>query len=119
MGQKKKSIGHISDYSRQSIRSHCPYFAEKRPIRKKHTFLKPICCQKKIPFSQKQCALMSFLQIFIERPPAVKALFGQKNVNFVKTTVYYEPKKSIGCHFFPIFHEKITTLMLIFCNKNV
>ena len=33
---------------------------------------------------------------------------GQKNVNSVKTTLYYGPKKSTGCPFFPISHEKIT-----------
>ena len=44
-------------------------------------------------------------------------IFGQKNVNSVKTTLYYGPKKSIGCPFFPIFHEKITAA--IFCQKKV
>ena len=106
-GPKKKSIGYIfSDYSRKKQPLSCPYFVGKRPFRKTHTFLKPICCHKKIPFSQKQCALMSFLQIFIERPPAVKSIFGPKNANFVKTTLYYGPKKSIGCLFFSDFPRK-------------
>ena len=43
--------------------------------------------------------------------------FWSKNVNSVKTTVYYRPKKS-GCLVFSsIFHEKITALMPIFCHK--
>ena len=46
-------------------------------------------------------------------------VFGQKNVNSAKTTLYYGPTKSIGCPFFPIFHEKIPALMTIFCQKNV
>ena len=46
-------------------------------------------------------------------------IFGQKNVNSVKTTLYYGPTKSIGCPFFPICHEKITALMPIFGQKNV
>ena len=45
--------------------------------------------------------------------------FGQKNVDSVKNT-HYGPKKSIGCHFFPFFHEKITAMPIyIFKNKNV
>ena len=44
-------------------------------------------------------------------------MIGKKNVNSVKTTLYYGPKKSIGCPFFPISHEKITALMSIFCQK--
>ena len=47
------------------------------------------------------------------------SIFGQKNVNSVKTTLYYGPKKSTGCPFFPILHEKINALMPIFCQKNV
>ena len=35
----------------------------------------------------------------------------------VKTTLYYGPKRSIGCPFFPIFHENINTFMPIFCQK--
>ena len=46
-------------------------------------------------------------------------IFGQKNVNSIKTTLYYGPKKSIGCPFFPIFYEKIIFLMPIFYQKNV
>ena len=44
--------------------------------------------------------------------------FWSRNINSVKTTVYYRPKKS-RCHVFSsIFHEKITALMPIFCQKN-
>ena len=38
-------------------------------------------------------------------------IFGQKNANAVQTTLFYGPKKSIGCHFIPISHEKINALM--------
>ena len=62
---------------------------------------------------------MSFFQIFHKKPHPTMPIFGQKNVNFVKTTLYYGPKKSKGCPFFPIFHDKISTLMPIFCQKNV
>ena len=42
-----------------------------------------------------------------------------KNVNFVKTTLYFGKKSHRGCPFFSISHEKITALMSIFCPKNV
>ena len=44
------------------------------------------------PVSQKQFGLMSFFQDFHEKPPAVKPIFGQKNVNPLKITLYYGPK---------------------------
>ena len=47
-----------------------------------------------------------FFQIFYEKLPALIHMIGKKNVNSVKTTLYFGPKKSIGCSFFPIFHEK-------------
>ena len=37
----------------------------------------------------------------------------------MKITPSYGPKMSIGCHFFAIFHEKITAVMPIFGKKNV
>ena len=42
---------------------------------------------------------------------------GQKHVNSVKTILYYGPKKSTGCPFSSIFHEKITTFMRISVKK--
>ena len=49
--------------------------------------------------------------------PMLSRPFWSRNVNSVKTTVYYRPKKS-GCLVFSsIFHEKITALMHIFCQK--
>ena len=33
---------------------------------------------------------MSFFQNFYEKPPAVKTIFGQKNVNSLKNTLYYD-----------------------------
>ena len=34
--------------------------------KKKHTIVKPIFCEKNVPFSQKHCALVTFSQIFHE-----------------------------------------------------
>ena len=78
----------------------------------------PIFCQK--IHSLKNTALSChFFQIFHEKPPAVMPIFGQKNVNSVKTTLYYGPKKSIGCPFFSIFFEKPPVVMFISGKKYV
>ena len=45
------------------------------------------------------------------KSPCYHAYIWSKNVNSVNTTLYYEPKKSVGCPFFPISHEKIIALM--------
>ena len=63
------------------------------------------------------CSHVLFFHFFHEKLPAVMHMIGQKTVNSVKTTLNYGPKKSIGCPFFPISHEKITALMSIFCQK--
>ena len=41
-------------------------------------------------------------------------MIGQKNVNSVKTTLYYGAKKSTGCPFFPISHEKSVAHVIFF-----
>ena len=76
----------------------------------KITALMPIFCQKNVH------SLKNTLFSFHEKPPAVKPN-GQKSHKSVKTTLYYGPKKSKGYPFFPIFHEKMTARMTIFCQK--
>ena len=49
----------------------------------------PILCQKKRPFSQKHCALMSNFSNFHEKPPAAMPIFGQKNINSVKAPLHF------------------------------
>ena len=58
-------------------------------------------------------------QLFHGKPPVVMAIIGLKTPMLSKKSVYCWPKKSKGCPFFMIFHEKITTVSLIFCRKNV
>ena len=54
----------------------------------------------KHPFSQKYNILSCyFCRDSDKKLPSVTLLFGQKNVNSVKTTLYYRQKKS-GCPFF-------------------
>ena len=79
----------------------CPYFVKKKSI-----------------LSKTQCSHVIFFN-FLWKIPYCHAHIWSKNVNSVKTTLYYGPTKSIGCPFFPIFHEKIPALMTIFCQKNV
>ena len=62
---------------------------------------------KKRPLSQKHNALVTFFSIFHEKPPAVMPIFGQKNVNSVKTTLYYGSKKVNRMPFFSDFSQKI------------
>ena len=73
----------------------------------------PIIFQKNASFflSQKHCALMSFFSKFSSKTQYCHAHIWSKNANSVQTTLFYGPKKSIGCHFIPISHEKINALM--------
>ena len=54
---------------------------------------------------------------YFMKNPSCEAHIWSKNVNSVKTKLYYGPKKSIGCSFCQIFHEKITALKPRFCQK--
>ena len=69
--------------------------------------------------SLKNTVLSCLFFYFLWKIPYCHAHIWSKNVNSVKTTLYYGPTKSIGCPFFPICHEKITALMPIFGQKNV
>ena len=79
-----------------------------------------------------------FLQIFHDKPNAVKLIFKQKTINSVKTTRYFGFAKSIEYHSFQNFYEKNPMshdhivlknhplskktqcfFMPIFCEKNV
>ena len=66
--------------------------------------------------SETLCSYVNFFKIFIKNP-LLSCPYLIKNVNSIKTTLYYEPKKSIWCPFFPISHEKIIAFMPIFCKK--
>ena len=52
----------------------------------------PKFCQNNFYSLKKHCALMSFFSTFSYKPPVMPII--DKKVNYVKTTVYYEPKKS-------------------------
>ena len=84
---------------------------------KKHIALMPIFCQKNVSSLKNKVLPCYFFQIFYEKPYAIMPKSAQKKVNSVKTTPSYGLKKSIGSSFFPIFHQKTTLLMPIFCKK--
>ena len=73
----------------------CKYFIKNTSIifSKKHTALMPILVKKR-PFSQKHNALMCFFFKFFMKNSCCRAHDQSKNVNFVKTTLYFGPKKS-------------------------
>ena len=92
---------------------------KKCPFSRAHTALMPIFCQKNAHSSKNTVLTSHFFLMFHEKPPADVPIFNLKNVNSVKTILYYGPKKSVEYHYFPIFHEKITALMSILCQKNI
>ena len=61
-------------------------------------YLLSIFCQKKRPFSQKHCALMSYCSIFSWKTPCCHA--HSKKRPFCQNNIYYGPKRSLGCPFF-------------------
>ena len=112
----KKSIGcHFSDFS-QEITAVIPIFCQSN-VHSKNKLLSYPYIIKKRQFFQKHGALTSLFLFFMKNPQLSYPYLVKKKVNSVRTTTYYGPKKSIGCHFSPIFHEKIARLMPIFCKK--
>ena len=81
----------FSDFSRKNRLSHVHILSRKHHSRK-NTLLSSPYFIKKRPVSQKHCGAMLFLQNFQEKIPAVKLIFGQKDINSVKTKLYYGPK---------------------------
>ena len=79
----------------------------------------PIICKKNVHSLKNTVLLCRFFSNFSWKTPSFHAHIWSKKVDSVKTTLYYRPKKSIGCPFFPISHWKFTVLMPIFCQQNV
>ena len=66
---------------------------------------------KKRPFSQKQCALMSFFFKFFMKNPLLSSPYMVKKTSNLSKLHYFGPKKTIGCPSFLIFHGKIIALI--------
>ena len=65
----------------------------------------PIFCQTTSFLSKTHCYhfIFFFFKFSTRNPPAVMAIFGQKAVNSVKSTLFYGPKKVNRTPFFSIF----------------
>ena len=79
-------------FSRKNYCSNA-HVSKRRPFSKKRISLMLIFCRK----NAKSLKNLSchFLQILHEKFPAVMPIFDQKNVNSVKTTLYYGSKNKI------------------------
>ena len=92
MGQKSQQDAFFSDFSRKKEQQLvCQYFVENVGTFSKNTlFFHPYFVNKRL-FSQ---IFMYFVfQFVLEKPPILMPIFGQRNVNSDKNTLYYGPKK--------------------------
>ena len=96
----------------------CQYLSKIRLFSKKHNVLMPILVKKNVHCLKNTMLSCDFF-LFLMKNSCCRAHDWSKNVNFVKTTLYFGQKKSQDAPFFSISHEKITALMSIFCQKNV
>ena len=102
----------------EKSRLHAHILSRERPFSKKTHCSQVKIYQKTFNLSKTLCFDVFFLQFFSRKTPAFKPIFGQKNGNCVKNTLYYGLKKSIKCHYFLIY-TKVSAIMPIFCRKNV
>ena len=101
------------------IKNNCCYvhiLSTKRLFSKNTTLSCPYFV-KKYQFSKKKCSHIFFFKFIMKNLLLSYPYLVKKNVNSVKITPPYGPKMSIGYHFFPSFHEKITAVMLVFGKK--
>ena len=87
---KRMPIFYFSDFYEKNHCSHAPFlWINVNSL--KNTALMPIFCQK-TSISWKPSANMSFFSIFLWKTPC-SFPYLLKNINSVKTTQYYDPKK--------------------------
>ena len=82
----------------------CQYLSKLRLFSKKHTALLPILVKKTSILSKTQCSHVLFLLFFMKNS-CCRAHDWSKNVNFVKTTLYFG-QKSHRMPFFFYFSRK-------------
>ena len=106
----------------KKLHPHAHILSKIRLFSKKYTVLKPILCQNKRPvLSKTLCSYVTFSHIFHEKPSAVKPIFGQKNVNSVKTLYPYFIKicpfsKNHTLFSYPYFVKKTSILTKKHCS---
>ena len=119
MGQKSQQDALFSDFARKNICSHAHILSKKRPFCKNTMLFCPYFVNKTSILSKTRYSHVIFLKFFMKHP-FMSCPYLVKNTSILSKLRYiYELKKSIGCPFFQIFHEKLTALMPLFCYKNV
>ena len=96
---------------------HTYILSKQRPIISKH--VGSYAHKKTSTLPKKSVLSCHFFQIFREKLHAIMHIIVQKNASFVKSKLYYAPKKSVGFPYIPSYHEKITALILVFCQKTI
>ena len=108
----------FSDFLRKNYCSNAHVVSKRRSFSKKTLLSCSYFVKKTSTLSKTLYSHVIFVQLLHKEPPAVMPIFDQKNVNSVKTTLYYGSKKSIGYPFFR-FVKEITSLMPLFWQENV
>ena len=84
----------LSDFELKNNSSHAHFLSKKLSFPKKTQCSHAHIYSKKRQFSQNHCSLMSFFQIFHEKPKAVMPIFGEKKTSIFSTLHYVMGKKS-------------------------
>ena len=101
----------------EKITALMPIFIQKYVYSlKKHTALMPILVKKTYILSKTQCSHVLFFFNFFMKNSCCRAHDWSKNVNFVKTTLFWA-KKGIGCPFFLFLTKKLLLLCQYFVKK--
>ena len=116
----KKEIGNRIPFVRifnDKISALVPIFCQKNIKSLKNTLLSCPCFIKQASIlSKTRCSHVIFSNFSLKSLP-VRPIFGKKNVNSVKTKLYYRPNRSLGHLIWSEFTGKITALMHIFYQK--
>ena len=105
MYQKSQYNALFFHFFTEKLALSCPYFAKKTSILGKAHCSQVYILSKNVQ-SLKNTALMLFFQIFHEKLPAVKPIFGQKKRQFCQNYTILWAQKDNKMSFFPIFHKE-------------
>ena len=96
----------------------CLYFIQNRLFSKKQTVLTPIFCQKNVHSLKNTVFSPHFFSKVSWKTPAVMPIFDQQT-SILSKLAYYMSQKSQWDAPFANYHEKMSALMPVFCQKNV
>ena len=118
IGQKVNRIPLFFPNFHDKILLSWPYSIKKHPFSNKRTVLTPIFCQKSVHRSKTQCSRVIFSKVSL-KTPAVMPIFDQQTSILSKLAYYISQKVNGMPLFLSTYHEKMTSLMPLFCQKNV